>query len=704
MTELTKASKYIMGMDAALCDESTDKSRCKFIECVKDITLTANDKMLSFTYEIIHQSMQMLSTQPPCDFNVIAIGSLARGDATPYSDLEYMFLIEKRTAETEMFFHQLAMTTYFIIGNLQETTLGCMDIEELKGWFDDKAKSGFKIDGLTEESGNIPTGNSYGSTASSYILTPKELLAKYSHVLDNPDSRESVRGDFTAMRTYQTSVYTYGNKIKLDNIQTKISSLVQNEKRREANYKMLLTDISKFNFNVDTNLKWNGYTMDVKKQLFRFPSVLVMDLAIIYKCAGKTSSDTIKNLFKCRHISKSAKSCLEFLLATACFIRLSAYLFHDSQDHRVSVARQKDVDETPPGKKRKSSPPKSPNRRWYIPYRLFTNICMHMVPLKHRLSNSNAPSVINELQSFTTKDSHWSEVVQIHHFSGRYKEAYLKLRNSLKDLHITPDDVIQQTMINVPEAQPQKNAHTKTVLTVIADLLLRCANYSSALNFYEYMHRNRYTQCQFAIAECHVKSAIRLGGHQLAAEESLVRLNPVTTEDHYIVGWLHSFNPRNLAAAESHLVKSMQISHHLASTGKKKHLPGESPFVLLENKTPLQRLDYIVNIDANIIDCLMVLGDIYKQKNALQNARAYYRKSCEAISQFYGDDAVVPSVAHIKRRRGVMYEEIAGSDDERGIQYVRQALQIFEEIYDTNHEYVQQARQERDKIQKRHKD
>ena len=98
------------------------------------------------------------------------------------------------------------------------------------------------------------------------------------------------------------------------------------------------------------------------------------------------------------------------------------------------------------------------------------------------------------------------------------------------------------------------------------------------------MHRNRYTQRQFAIAECHVKSAIRLGGHQLAAEESLVRLSPVTAEDHYIVGWLHSFNTNNLAAAESHLVKSMQISHHLASTGKEKHLPGESPFVLLEKK------------------------------------------------------------------------------------------------------------------------
>ena len=53
----------------------------------------------------------------------------------------------------------LALTSYFLIGNLSETKLSYMAIKELQGWFHDTSKNGFKIEGLLEGAGNTLTGN-----------------------------------------------------------------------------------------------------------------------------------------------------------------------------------------------------------------------------------------------------------------------------------------------------------------------------------------------------------------------------------------------------------------------------------------------------------------------------------------------------------------------------------------------------------------
>ena len=99
------------------------------------------------------------------------------------------------------------MTSYFLIGNLGETKLSYMAIEELHGWFDDKSKNGFKIDGLAKGAGNIPTGNDL-KNVNHFIVTPKQLAKRYKTILDNPDPKEALRGDLTSMLTYTMSIYS----------------------------------------------------------------------------------------------------------------------------------------------------------------------------------------------------------------------------------------------------------------------------------------------------------------------------------------------------------------------------------------------------------------------------------------------------------------------------------------------------------------
>lgn len=90
-----------------------------FFDCMKQISFDCSERMAQFSARIIRESVEMLKPgKPPCGFVVVAIGSLARGEATPYSDLEFLFLIVHKSPEIMEYFENLAVTTYFQIDNL----------------------------------------------------------------------------------------------------------------------------------------------------------------------------------------------------------------------------------------------------------------------------------------------------------------------------------------------------------------------------------------------------------------------------------------------------------------------------------------------------------------------------------------------------------------------------------------------------------
>ena len=58
-----------------------------FTASIRAISQECTSDMIHFAKEIIQYSLDALQEPPPCDFSVLAIGSMARGEATPYSDL-----------------------------------------------------------------------------------------------------------------------------------------------------------------------------------------------------------------------------------------------------------------------------------------------------------------------------------------------------------------------------------------------------------------------------------------------------------------------------------------------------------------------------------------------------------------------------------------------------------------------------------------
>ena len=469
-----------------------------FVKCVQSISVECTDNMIGIVEEIMKHCVLHMIQKPPCSFNVVAIGSLARGEATPYSDLEYMFLLEPgdKTSETVEYFESLAIISYFLIGNFRETKLSYMAVDELREqkWFDDKSKNGFKIDGLAPQAGNIPTGNGIPKTRvddqpsgylptgngnplqrNHFITTPEDLAKRYEAILHNPVKEDAMMGDLTAMLAYMKTVYSYNPPFNqgcpdiLESLKTLLRAISPNQRREEVNKQMLLNDMSKFDFKPDKKLMGDrGVTVDVKKDLYRFPSILVYDLSIVFNCFGDSVWETIELLHQRKHISEYVRDSILFQLACACFVRLSTYLHHDSHDDRVSLLQTVQLEH--------SYSAKGGESRWPMPGELLFMLCDYMIPLKDAIQADS--SNISKVLLLDTQQSDWWCRLQTMYYCGWYEQAYKSFVSTFDEEQINDLEKFREVI-------GQSGHKLSTVMCeVIGEVLFKATKLDQAERFF----------------------------------------------------------------------------------------------------------------------------------------------------------------------------------------------------------------------------
>ena len=397
----TDLNQFLPLIEQLQCEQdrlrSTDNLRTisSFMSAVQSVSSTTTSLMTMFMSLMISKAVGVCA-KAPCLFSVVGMGSLAKGETTPYSDIEFLFLIEKKTTESLKYFEKLAVTVYFIIGNLKETKLKYMSIAELKGWFDDKATNGFKIDGLSVNAGNIPTGN--GSTQPRYrmIMTVDEAALWYERVLTMPNEEESVRGDESAMLS--NTCHIHGEKRLHDEFKSGISSLFQNSARRAATKAMISNDMEKFEFLPDEKLV---EIRNVKEDLFRFPSLIVFDLRQFHQIWVKDSWAVIEKLRRLSIISTEVWLSLKFLYSIGIYCRLAAYIRCGSQVEDFSVLLTTET--------------------YQLPKTVLIHLFIHLIPIKKALNDYIAMGNSEALQMTLPQDDNLA-LSLTHYYYGDYRQ------------------------------------------------------------------------------------------------------------------------------------------------------------------------------------------------------------------------------------------------------------------------------------------
>lgn len=376
--ELDKSLKPITRcMNGGTIKPIPPEQEIQFCKEMQTITADCNSKMIEFCHHLVSNAKSVMG-KPPCEFEVVAMGSIARGEMTPFSDLEFLLLVETETKGP--YFVNLSIFIYLLINNLGETNLKCFNVQELKTGsapFQDHRSNGFKFDGITKNSGNIPTGNGL-ENSKKLILTPSELLENYRRVYENSVEEEStlVGSDISQMLYNLVSIYKTKESL-LEQFQEGALKLSINEKRVEKTLFMMKQDSERYKY-TPRNFRDQSGWLKVKDDIYRYPTLVTNSLKILFEIHEANvwkASDKLGTLLQW---AEPARHALKVLISVSLYARLATYLYYNKQEERITLLGQKCA-----GK----------HKSFDFPLQIFQVSCHYLIPFKElvaeKLSDAN---------------------------------------------------------------------------------------------------------------------------------------------------------------------------------------------------------------------------------------------------------------------------------------------------------------------------
>ena len=434
-----------------------------------------------------------------------------------------------------------------------------------------------------------------------------------------------------------TPIYSSANGLTLlKYLQAELQKVIPTEARQKTNIAMLEADMKKFRFVPDRQLTNQGFTLNVKKQILRFPSILLYDLSIIHSCVGHSSWETLDLLHESGHIPSSVYSTLSLLLACACFMRLSAYLTHDSHNDKISVGPRRPVP-----LQSNDLHVSSPRQRWFVPDCLFCTLCSWLIPLQEYLSTCS--DICTKLSTYTHNPSQSDDtLLKISWACGRIADLHVlfELYDILRG-YADPEsagfldiDSEEEYDTEFPAGQiGRSQVEPSDKLQQSLEKQLKRVDYK--------IIRSEYCQ----------------------AEKILDKITFHNAEVDYRYGLIHTALLQ-YDKAEEYLTQALQEFHNQScqeqlydyygdpvDCNEKVHVP-EDISTNLKYMPINERIELIGNPSKPLIRCVKSLGDLFQKQGFLGHAKLYYNACSNLNQQLYGERCATYEQADIHWRLG----------------------------------------------------
>ncbi|XP_028410545.1 uncharacterized protein LOC114533242 [Dendronephthya gigantea] len=318
----------------------------KMYEVFRDI----QDMYISFVSMLAEECEDSLG-KPPCDYTCIALGSVARMEATPFSDLEFAILYsDSNIGEKINYFRVLSYFLHLKVINLGETILPAVAIEQLNDfqssdpnadWFyDSETPRGISFDGAMPWASKTPlermaTGN---KPALELIRTPKQMA-------ELQDEEIAIKEGYHLADIMSRAAFLYGSQLLLDEYNECVAEKLNMKSSASTSdvgvirgFQQMMNDLGAFHpyYTYLGPYSAVGGLFNTKKQFYRIISLLLADLGLILNIRVPSSWQIILELQNQGIISESEGASIKVCLSIANEMRLKTYFANNGQKELFS--------------------------------------------------------------------------------------------------------------------------------------------------------------------------------------------------------------------------------------------------------------------------------------------------------------------------------------------------------------------------------
>ena len=325
-----------------------------YVDSINDVYQSINTCLITFTADLWEKAL-VLTGAVPCESCLLGLGSLVRQEATPYSDIECVLLIEKDTPANRLYFRKAVVIFHGLTLSLGETIIPSLSIPALHGGSDENLsdfydrgyyiKRGYSLDGLMGHASKVPLGRlslpkmPWGleliqtPAALAYHVTPVSDRLEGHHLAAMLANTVFVSGNKDLQVEFNKTVQahlTYKSK------QISVSTTVQEKRALDE----LREDIETYNPEISGNDE--GKQLHVKKDLYRLPTLLIQGLTQLLGGREQRAHQELTYLFQQELFDERAQQIIAVWLILAKTARLQMYIRNESQHDNLAFTREQE--------------------------------------------------------------------------------------------------------------------------------------------------------------------------------------------------------------------------------------------------------------------------------------------------------------------------------------------------------------------------